>query len=63
MAVGQPLTHYTTQDGVITMLIVHARCDPIGVPEIELCQIPMKVPLRAVLIDAFHATFEYTEKA
>ena len=43
--------------------IVNSELDPVAVPEIELDEIAVKVPLRAMLIDADHPAFEDAEEA
>jgi hypothetical protein len=49
-----------TSDRSLSALgVVNAQPDAIAVAEIEFAQVAMQVLLGAVLIDAFHAAFEY----
>lgn len=51
------------QDALSPHAIVHAQRDTVGVPEIELSQIAMKMLLAAVLIDTLHTALEDAEAA
>jgi len=63
LLVRQPLARDTPQPFNGPCAVVVAVLDPVGVAEVELCQIAVQVLLLAVLVHAFHAPLEYGEEA
>lgn len=61
-SIGEPLADDPAQRLGSPLFVVNALCYPRIVPEIELRQVAMKMPLAAVLIDARHAALEDREE-
>jgi|SRR5271165_5333456 len=61
-SIGQSLAGGTAQRAIGPFNIINAESNPVAVPEIELGQITMKVPLGAMLIDPDHAALEDLKK-
>lgn len=60
-SISEPFALSATQDAAGAGQIVVSRPDPVGVAEIEFCQIPMQVGFGDVLIDAIDAAFQDRE--
>jgi len=58
-----PVSDSTLDRAAGALGIVNPELDPVAVPEIELSEIAVKVPLRAMLIDADHAALKNREVA
>lgn len=54
----QPLTFCPDDSFDGASFVINAASDAVRVAKIKLCQVAMKVLVRAVLINAFHASFE-----
>lgn len=61
--VRQSLANDPRQGSRSALCIVDSERNPMVISEIELREIPVQVPLGAVLIDAFHAALEHAEIA
>jgi hypothetical protein len=62
-SIGETLANNALERLVRPLHVVHAECDPVVVPEIELGEIAMQMLLAAVLIDAGHPALEDAEQA
>ena len=61
--IGQPLADHAREQPVGTIGIIAAGGDAVGVAEIELGEVAVKVLFGAPLIDAAHPAFEDAEEA
>jgi hypothetical protein len=57
-SIGKALTDDPGKRVIRAGSVVHANCDAVVVPEIELGEIPVKVLLGTMLVDADHAALE-----
>ncbi len=61
--IGKPLAFDARHSAVSALSIVHAKCNAVAVPEVELGKVAVKVLLPAMLIDALHSALEDREVA
>ena len=61
--ISEPLADRTPQREIGACHIIYAEPHPIGIAEVEFREVPVQMLLCAMLIDAFHATFEHAEIA
>ena len=61
--IGQPLALDAPERDLRPLGVVNAKADAGVLPEIELCQITVKVALIDMLIDTDHAAFEDRKEA
>jgi hypothetical protein len=58
-SIGKPLANDTHKSALGALDIIYAEPDAIAIAEIKFAQIAMQMLFAAMLIDAFHATFEH----
>jgi len=62
LPIGKALADHTTNRAIGALHVINPKPDAVTVPKIELGKVAMQMPLRTMLVDADHATFEDREE-